>query len=234
MGSDNNNLTLNELLGSDGFIPFGEEKVNNRISKINIFEKLHQGNPIKKLKEYGFFCERDGNKCGELEYTGTYHIDNNKKLARYLLSRTYNINKTVINNAIVIDNNDIFLTCPVYYIKLYTEDGVPIDEYLYKYRIIFTLALDKTYQIPVMFDNGYIINNQININHTTSKSKLKIYGEIIKKHNSKIHFIMNTYLDKLIINLDNKLKHNKVHVEIKIYDLFAYGGFFDCGWSYST
>ena len=221
---ETNKLSVECLLGSDGFIPLGKNKIEQKDSKKNIYKMLHDENPIKKLKEFGMFNDKDDVKYKKLEYTGIYNIDEKKNHAMYLVSRTFVAQKNIENGIVVITHKDIDFNCPLYYLSITDEQNNDIDGSL-------TMTFyDPRCNLHVTFKNKYIKDDQQCFYNIWGGNKVKIYEKMIKSEIHDRQYIFNSHTDMLEIKFDNTIKTKKVNITCKVYDIFKYGGFFNSGW----
>jgi hypothetical protein len=227
-------LTVENLLGSEGFIRYPDDPMvlsnyENVVAKTksDIYEDLHKGDPIKTLKEFGMFGDKDSIKYEKLEYTGIYKVINEEKYARYLLSRTCVLDKEVHNNSVTIGYNEIYHTCPLYYLTVCDVDGKQIDESLFSVQL--DLCEHKT-KLQIHFDKGYIKDDNQDFYDIYGKNKNKIYKELINCVDKNMQYIVNDYTDSITINFNPTLQLSNVKIEYKVYDVYGYGGFFSSGW----
>lgn len=237
-------LTLDNLLGADGFIPYRPQVVledqsteqphnADKVDKIDIFELLHKEGPIKKLKEFGMFTDREhiNSKC--LEYMNTYNIEKvNRRYrlpehARYLLSRTFVFKKEIKDGTVVIDHNDFDFDRPLYHIMIKREDNSTIIETSYTVKMNYC---ENKHQLDVRLVNGFVDSGNQFIYNVWGKHKTKLYNGIIKTISPDTGHIFNTYTDSFDIMFDRAIENQYVIIECKVYDIYAYGGFFSCGW----
>jgi hypothetical protein len=227
-------LTLNNLLGTDNFIPFDEsdpnETIKKPLKKSDILEMLHIEGPITKLKEFGFFNDKEHINNKGIEYTGIYKINENKKIANYLLSRTYVIKKRISDNKIVINENDFNFNCPMYFLIIRDDNGNKMNELSYSVKLF---CFDEKICLNVGLNNGYISDNNQEFYDLFDKHKIGTYNDIIKPNLPNIRYIFNTYVDKYEISFNEPIETQHINIECKVYDIYAYGGFFNCGWIYS-
>lgn len=247
-------LTIDSLLGSDGFVRMKENNVENNVenntehnesdqqiansSKDTIYETLHNEDPIKTLKKYGMFRDKKEIKYDNLEYVGKYKSNDN--CAYYLCSRTYIFDKIIENNKIIINDVDVDFDCPLYYLSIsFIDDenplvSVPVPDPSVK------LIFDNYYSIIVSFNGGYINDDNQNIYNIISENVSSIYKEIIELENKQ--HIFNRYTERIEIDFDSlnldkrevpfgkRIVSNKVKVTCKVNDVYCYGGFFSSGW----
>lgn len=230
-----NYLSLDSLLYSDGFVKYDtDDKINPPIySKLEIYEMMHRENPIKKLKEFGMFNDKDEPKYDKMEYDNIYDV-HMERGARYLLSKTYTLEKDIINNEIEINYIDINCKCPLYHLSILDENGYPMDESLYTIEMLvdfcnhaFTVSFSDSIK-----DESQILHNIFDSEESMIYKKIKVYKEIIGDNYLNKKYIFNDYTDKFIIRFDDSVKINKIKVICKVHDIYCYGGFFWSGWMY--
>jgi len=165
-------LTVDILLNTDGFVKYGEEGTTTfDYTKADIFKMLHEENPIKKLKEFGFFQDKDKIKNETLEYANIYNIDLERKSCVYLLLRNCVFEKEIKNNMIIINWNDnnIRFECPLYYLSVMDSNNNLIDSSLY----IVKIMLETGSELIVTFKDGYIKDDMQKIYDIFGKHKVQ-------------------------------------------------------------
>jgi hypothetical protein len=227
-------LTINSLLGIDGFVPYiksecGDNNVHDiSYDRENIYEMLHAENPILKLKEFGMFSDKNNLKYDKLEYTNIYDIDTENNYARYLLSRTYLLEKEIKDDIITIEYGDISFTCPLYYLSITDDNNNTISEELY----IVELNIGES-DLIVWLNDGYVKDDNHGVYDMFGRHYAEKYNEIIKPVIPDRQCIFNSYTDKITIYFSKDIKAAKIKIECKVYDIYNYGGFFRSGWMFS-
>ncbi|VBB17916.1 hypothetical protein YASMINEVIRUS_379 [Yasminevirus sp. GU-2018] len=233
-------LTVETLLGSDGFVRFEDDEnrseggLSKLKAKTEIYEDLHRGDPIKQLREFGMFNDKREIKYDKIEYTGVYNIDYEKGYARYLLSRSYILNKDIVGSIVYIENKEISFACPLYYLSVSDSEGNMMDESLYS---VVLVVCDRKAQYNMQFNKGFIQDDNQDFYDIYAKHKNKVYRELINqvKHDRGhvTQYVINDYTDTIIIKFKEGFNKSSVRVECRVYDVYGYGGFFSCGWLFS-
>lgn len=234
-------LTVEDILFNEGFVNFSSDiqktqntnHTNNKYDKNTIYEILHKDNPIVKLKEFGIYHDKNNIKYEKLEYTNIYDIDNEKNYARYLMSRTYVIEKVVTNNITTLDDKDISFNCPLYYLIVTDMNNNIINDSLYTVKLVFPSEyFSECNNLIVKFSDGYVCDNNQDFYDMFGKNKTKIYNDVIRINHKKQR-IFNNYTDRIEIIFDDMTCLNSIKIECKVYDIYGYGGFFISGWLFN-
>ncbi len=199
-------ITVDDLLLSDGFVKNGDSGPRPFVAKEDIYKMLHQEGPIKKLTEYGVFSDKKNG--GDLEYTGKYIVDDDG--ARFLMTRTYTLNKEIKNGIVEIDKTEVLFSCPFHSISI---DG--IERKLYIIRPI-------------------IEGSSLNIDDVGAE-----WNEVFKNKNreyskfSGLQFIITDYIDKFKIEFDKSITTTKIVIKYEAYDEYLCGGFLINMWAFA-
>jgi len=208
-------MNLNDFMASSGFLNHDNTGAT-QYSQEDVCKMLHENDPIKMLKEYNIFTDK--NITSELKYLNDYVMT--KQWAVFLMQRSFTLHKNVCNNTAIFSDKDVGL-CPIYQIIVKDENNTIIDNKDY----VFSFTLESSQNtVPISLDeNGYLIDT----NHW-----FEMFGQTkpthYKKHNIRT-VIYNDYTDHLTITFHNH-NYENITIEINSYDLYGYANFFTNGW----
>jgi hypothetical protein len=218
-------LTSDEMMSANGFLSFNKTKTLPKINIYDIFQKLHQNDPIIQLKQLGMFSNNRNKIPSELKYTGIYKINEKPISASYLYEQIYTFQKNIVHDSkIVLNNKDFSFDLPLSKIIIYHNDvNIPIDEKLYDIGFKFKNC-DEFFSLE-SFEAMRYINEFESYETNKAKHFINIIPSLEK-------FYMTEYIDEIKIFFNCTMK-SPVNVKVKLYNIYNYGGFFSSGWSFS-
>jgi len=216
-------MNINDFLLSNGAIPTVKEGDPTPIfhDPDNLLLSLHENEPNKMLKEFGFFTDKKINHT-ELQYTKKYIINKDEMSGTYLFNRTFISNKDVINNEVKLLDNDTS-NCPIYQIIVTDENDNIID--ISEYSVSISMEWDKIIDVPLQKD-GYLSEEMRTIYEAFGGNKPSFYNKFDTKA-----CIYNNYTKHILFTFHNE-KYTKVKITTYNYDLYTYAGFFKHGWDF--
>lgn len=216
MSSDK--LTIESLLAKDNFVPLGKKAVSHIPSLEEICENLHHNDPVKTLKSFSLLPEERG--CNALEYANKYQINSDKKRGEFLISLIYSLKKQVDeHNTITITDKDINFNVPLYYLSI-SQNEIITD---------YSVKLTQCDLIP-KFRDGYIHDDNQYVYDIFSRNKSILFRKLLRDDSQ---LIFNNYNDKIVITFNERYSGQEMNIEVKLYNIYAYGGFFNSGWIFS-
>ena len=217
-------LTTDEIMSANGFSSFDKTKILPRTNIYDIFQRLHQNDPIIQLKQLGMFNNNRNKIPSELKYTGIYKLNEKPISASYLYEQIYTFQKNIANDFSILLNDKDFSVClPLSKIIIYhCDENIPIDEI--HYEILFKHDGSDNFYPFDFLDAKYFINEY----KTYEAHKAKHFINIVP---SLENFYMIGSINEIKI-VFNCVMNSPVNVKVKLYNIYNYGGFFSSGWSF--
>lgn len=217
-------LSSEEILSANGFSSHDKTKIMPRINIYDIFQRLHQNDPIIQLKQVGMFSPNRNKIPNELKYTGIYKLNEKPISASYLYEQVYTFQKNIVNDCnILLNNKDFSFRLPLSKITIYhCDENIPIDETLYNISFKYD-GCDDFYPFD-WFDAKYFINEYKTYEAHNAKHFINIVPSLEK-------FYMLGSINEIKIFF-NCMMHSPINVKVKLYNIYNYGGLFSSGWSF--